>query len=258
MNIHFIGLSCFLIENKNGFRILVDPFNDAPEWKLGPSFPKTFRGKPFGTNLVLMSEPDADHAYAPGDWMRYAPATKPKSVPFPKLDLRGTIIHEHNGDLNIAWHYTIDGMRLAHFADLAHALNKDQLKELGTPDIIFLSPPKVSNKESLEIVRKNIAALKPKHIIWAHHLAPAGLPKTNTVDTLRKYFVDYFKKNASTNAGYKNPQSFMELCSVLENAILLNAEYNGIETLKTMIEISKSTLSKKKPQSILFRSMIAN
>ncbi len=34
MKIHYVGLSCFLIENHKGFRILVDPFDDAPELML--------------------------------------------------------------------------------------------------------------------------------------------------------------------------------------------------------------------------------
>src|SRR3990167_1816630 len=146
MKIHHIGLSCFLIKNKQGFRILVDPFNDAPEWRLGPLFPAEFQGKPFGANIVLMSEPDADHAYAPGDWLQKAPVTAPGSDPFPDLNLRGTIVHEYNGDVNIAWHYTVDGLRLAHFADNAHVLTDEQLKEIGAPDIIFISPPKTENK----------------------------------------------------------------------------------------------------------------
>ncbi len=257
MKIHFIGLSCFLIENKKGFRILVDPFNDSPEWTLGPTFPKRFLRKPFGANIVLMSEPDADHSYAPGEWLQHAPETKPNSVPFPKLDLRGTVIHEHNGDLNIAWHYTVDGIRLAHFADLAHKLNREQLIELGTPDVIFLSPPKVCHEKALNIVRKNIKELNPKQIFWAHHLVPKGMPKTNDVEKLHVFFINYFKKFAATNKGYKNEKSFMELCSVLENAIALNLEYNGSETVKTVIELSKKSLSKQKHKSILFRSMIA-
>src|SRR6185369_14029047 len=122
MTITYIGLSCFLVENEQGFRILVDPFNDDPEWILGPRFPKEFRGEPLGANIVLMSEPDADHAYAPGDWLAYAPKTKPNSNPFPDLNLRGRVVYEWNGDLNIAYSYTIDGVRCTHLADNAHVL----------------------------------------------------------------------------------------------------------------------------------------
>lgn len=89
MKINFIGLSCFIIENNRGFRILVDPFNNAPEWSLGPKFPNKFRGRPLGANIVLMSEPDADHAYAPGGWLQAAPKTRPNEKAFPDLNLRG-------------------------------------------------------------------------------------------------------------------------------------------------------------------------
>ena len=87
MKITFVGLSCFVIENDAGFRICVDPFNDSPEWTLGPVFPKQFNNQPFGANIVLMTEPDADHANAPGDWLYHAPRTKPNSNPFPGLNL---------------------------------------------------------------------------------------------------------------------------------------------------------------------------
>ena len=260
MKIHYIGLSSFLIENQQGFRILVDPFNDSPEWQLGPNFPKEFQGKPFGANIVLMSEPDADHAYAPGDWLPNAPATKPGSNPFPNLNLRGTVVHEYNGDVNIAWHYTVDGLRLAHFADHAHILTNEQLNEIGTPDIIFVSPPKTENKEANEVIRKNIELLKPKIIFWAHHLAPKNLPKENDPEILRKFFTKYFKDNASTNKGYGGEKSFLELCFILENAIILNNEYSGIALDESSLEINDKILeqAKNRPVSFLFRSMLAS
>ena len=207
-----------------------------------------------------MSEPDADHAYAPGDWLPNAPATKPGSNPFPNLNLRGTVVHEYNGDVNIAWHYTVDGLRLAHFADHAHILTNEQLNEIGTPDIIFVSPPKTENKEANEVIRKNIELLKPKIIFWAHHLAPKNLPKENDPETLRKFFVTYFKDNASTNKGYSGEKSFLELCFVLENAIILNKEYSGVMLDESLLEINDKILEQAKNGSVsfLFRSMLAN
>ncbi len=260
MKIHFIGLSCFLIENSAGFRVLVDPFNDAPEWILGPSFPKEFQGKPFGANIVLMSEPDADHSYAPGDWLQHAPVTEPNSNPFPDLDLRGTVVYEYNGDVNIAWHYMIDGVRLVHLADNAHILTGEQIEEIGTPDVIFISPPKTEQREANDVVRKNIALLKPKIIFWAHHLAPKNLPKDDDPETLRKFFVQYFKNNSCTNKGYDEQSSFITLCYVLENALILNTEYSGVVLHKSSIDIDDKTLenTKNSPVSFLFRSMYAD
>lgn len=259
MKIHFVGLSCFLIENKRGFRILVDSFNDAPEWTLGPVFPKEFQGKPFGANIVLMSEPDADHAYAPGGWLQNAPATRPDSNPFPGLNLRGTVVYEHNGDVNIAWHYTVDGLRVAHFADHAHVLAAEQLFELGSPDIIFLSPPKTDDKSALDIIRKNIEQLRPKVVVWAHHIVPEDLPKTDDPSQLRQYFQGYFQAHASTNQGYRGTDSFMEICYVLENAAVLNKEYAGLTMDTPTLEIVEDILERAKdgPQAVLFRSMLA-
>ncbi len=259
MKIHFIGLSCFLIENEKGYRVLVDPFNDSPEWTLGPDFPKEFEGNPFGANLVLMSEPDSDHAYAPGGWLQNALDTKPNSNPFPNLDLRGTVIYEYNGDVNIAYQYTIDDLRLAHFGDNAHILTEEQLKELGHPDIIFISPPKASDRSANEEVRRNIENLKPKVVFWAHHLAPNNLPVEELPEVLRPYFVEYFKDNASTSKGYQGDDSFKELGYVLENAYILNKEYSGVVLEDTVIEINQDIIDslETKPACYLFRKMLA-
>ena len=258
MKINFIGLSCFLIENKKGFRILVDPFNGTPEWTLGPIFPKKFQNRPLGANIVLMSEPDADHAYAPGGWLQAAPRTKPGERAFPGLDLRGTIVYEWNGDINIAWHYTVDGLRLLHLADNAHKLTRGQLGEMGKPDVLFMSAPKVEDRMAMDATRKNIAALSPKIVIWAHHLVPEGMPDIEKNEKLREFFRQYFKKNAATNKGYKEPGSFMSLCSVLENANILNDELHGRRVKKTFLEADAGKVRKqRRTDAVLFTSMVA-
>jgi len=262
MKITFIGLSSFLIENQKGFRILVDPFNPSPDWTLGPDFPKEFQSKPFGANIVLMSEPDADHAYAPGEWLQNAPATKPNSEPFPGLDLRGTVVYEWNGDLNVAWHYSIDGLRLAHFGDCSHVLTATQLKEIGNPDIVFMAPPKADGAkypDSLQVIRQNIALTRPKLIIWAHHLAPTGLPSIDDKEALRSFFRDYFRKNASTNKGYKGEESFQEICYCLENAFELGKEFDMRQVEDPSIVIDESIVEpgRKHPVAILFTKMLS-
>lgn len=263
MKINYIGLSSFLIENDQGYRILIDPFNDAPEWSLGISFPKTWDDKPFGTNLVLMSEPDSDHAYAPGGWLDNAPETKPNSNPFPDLNVRGTVIYEWNGDLNIAWQYTVDGIRLLHLADNAHLLTTEQLQEIGHPDIVFISPPKPKVEdgidEDLEFVRLNIEALAPKMVIWAHYIVPPNLPDTENIDTRRAFFRQFFKENAYMSKGYTGEDSFMELGYVLENAEVLNKEYNGISLNETSLTVNLEEIQQitDAPKAILFKKMIA-
>lgn len=260
MKVHFIGLSCFLIENNNGFRIVVDPFNDTHEWRLGPIFPTQFSGKPFGTNLVLVSEPDSDHSYISSEWLKNAPKTRPNSNPFPNLDVKGTIIYEYNGDLNIAWHYKIDGIHVAHFADNAHLLTNSQLREIGNPEVIFISPPKVrwGNDKSLNILRRNISTLKPRIVFWSHYI-PLDNQENLDSEALRNKFREYIRQNASSNRHYHGENSFIELSYILENAIRLNAEYSGIIIDGPSIEIRSKLLfqDKDKPLTILFQKMLS-
>ncbi len=260
MKIHFIGLSCFLIENAAGFRILVDPFEDNPEWTLGPIFPKEFSSKPFGTNIVLMSETDADHARAPHEWQQNAPIVKPDNNPFPNLNLSGTLVHEWNGEACIAWHYTIDGIRLAHFSDHAHPLTVEQLTEIGNPDIIFYPLPKVSwdDQEAFNIIREDISKLKPKIVIWAHFIAPKNMPSVDDKEALRSYFIQYFKDNASTNLGYKGEDSFMELGNMIYSGFKLTNELNGKIMEAPTLELDQTTVDAfQQPTPFFFTSMLA-
>lgn len=261
MLIHFIGLSCFLIENNQGFRILVDPFSNDPQYLLGPQFPDEFQGKPMGANIVLSSEPDADHSYAPGSWLYHAPPTKTHSDPFPGLNLRGTVIYEWAGDLNIAWHYTVDGIRLAHFADNAHELTASQLAEIGHPDIVFLPLPKSDSlvEGVLDKTKKNIAHLNPKIVICAHHIVPPETPFTGSVETLRAFYRQYFKKAKGKNKFYENEESLMPLAYVLENALNLAKEYPSLILDTPTLEVTPSLLKRKSsnPLIVLFRTMIA-
>jgi L-ascorbate metabolism protein UlaG (beta-lactamase superfamily) len=262
MTIHFLGLSCFLIENAKGYRILVDPFSDEAHWGLGPMFPKELKGEPLGANLVLVSESDADHSGVPRNLLQNGSPTKPGDNPFPDLNLRGTIIHEYNGDLNIAWHYTLDGVRLAHFADIAHVLNEQQMSEVGHPDIIFLPMPKADSQDPhvLNRVRENIKLLKPKLVICAHHIVPRDLPSTDEPSTLRAYFRTYFKGHACQHCLYRGEESFIELCYVLENALRLAKEYPSMILDTPTLEITPELLARgaHQPIVILFRVMYAN
>jgi len=91
--------------------------------------------------------------------------------------------------------------------------------------LLLLLLLKIKDKSANGITRKNIELLRPKIIFWAHHLAPKNLPDDDSSEILRKFFVQYFKDNASTSKRYEGESSFMELCYVLENAIILIIYY---------------------------------
>lgn len=252
MKINYIGLSCFLIENTQGYRILVDPFDDSKDYALGPKFPKEFNGKPFGTNLLLVSETDPDHMRKTAGFQQNAPNVEPNSNPFPSLDLRGTVVYEYNGEPCIAWHYTVDGVRLAHFSDHAHQLTDMQLQEIGNPVIVFYPIPKVQDGKSMEILRKDIELLNPKLVILAHHITPHDMPSPEDIDNFKNFFINYFRENASTNKGYNGEESFMELCHMTEAGYKFAKDNNGLIINDTVLRINKEDLSNYSNKTPIF------
>jgi len=46
MKITFLGLSCFLLENKFKSRILLEPYSDGSKYSLGLKFPSKINGQP--------------------------------------------------------------------------------------------------------------------------------------------------------------------------------------------------------------------
>jgi len=59
MKITSLGLSSFLLENKFGSKILIDPFSDHAEYFLGIKFLLKIKGKPIASNLTLLSNLDS-------------------------------------------------------------------------------------------------------------------------------------------------------------------------------------------------------
>lgn len=166
MKITHIGLSCFLIENKKGGKLLIDTFSDTPEHSLGLILPKKLTA-----DLFLSSHADSDHANMNEKFATHRKKSNEKDDAsrelFPNLDLRGTVAREWNGDLCIAFHFTIDGTRCLHLADNSHPLSKKQLTAIGKVDVLFLPMPKsLSANTNMEL--KIIRDLKPKIIIPAH------------------------------------------------------------------------------------------
>lgn len=192
MKITFLGLSSFLIENKYGHKILIDPFNDSPEWSFGLNFPKTIEGKCLTAELVLLSHMDADHAsFRPEVSIEPHGKKDHKAseykIRFPILNLHGVLLSEWNGYPNIGWSYNIDGFNLWHLADNVPLLTKSQIKEAGKIDILFISPTKIAG--NIQTTLKNIKNIDPKYVVWAHHIPVQPQNETN-LNKIR----DYYKK----------------------------------------------------------------
>ncbi|KKR55046.1 MAG: Zn-dependent hydrolases of the metallo-beta-lactamase superfamily [Parcubacteria group bacterium GW2011_GWA2_40_23] len=196
MKLTFVGLSCFLIEDKKGGRLLIDPFNDTPRWTLGLTLPKKLNA-----DIFLASHADADHSYLDERFVEHKQRNDEKHTTnisiFPDLNLRGTLVKEWNGDLCIAYHFTVDGLRCLHLADNSHPLTKKQIKEFGQIDILFL-PMTKSRSENIDVELKIIGQLKPKIVIPSHTIP---LP----LKTVRRGYKVVYEKIKKIMLPHKNP-----------------------------------------------------
>lgn len=217
MKISFLGLSAFMIEDITRRTIILDPFDDRPEFQLGVHLPTNLKA-----DFVYFSHKDPDH-YNPS----FISQSSEKTGNFLRRSVTG---NEFNGDefkINIL---EVDGLTIAHFADQSVPLIEDQLSAIGKIDIAIYSPPKADGKllpEALEVSKLNLEKINPKVIIWSHFITPAGWEDQKTSHELRELFKDYLGKTANTNMNYKSRESFIELCYILENALELNKYFNG-------------------------------
>jgi L-ascorbate metabolism protein UlaG (beta-lactamase superfamily) len=241
MRITFLGLSCFLIESQNGSRVLVDPYNDTPEFSLGLKLPDDLQA-----DLFLVSHPDEDHSMLKSKWTR-----KEFKADFPELHLKGTLVKEHAGDLNIAFSYTIDSLRLLHLVDNSWPLITEQLEEIGKIDILFISPPKVIGGDQHI---QNIKALHPKAVILSHHIPPQGAGD----DPTREEVINGLRKLILQD-GITNPHSTEKtvemMANIYEGGIMLQEVFENFEVVNiNTIEIDSNT-SFGNPTVFHFRSV---
>lgn len=235
MKITFVGMSSYLIEDKLGGRLLIDLFKDAPEYSFGLTLPKKLYA-----DVFLASHADADHSHLDERFTKHKRNILEKHEAdidiFPNFDLRGTLVKEWNGDLCIAYHFTVDGFRCLHLSDNSHPLTEEQIAEFGQIDILFLPMPKsksnVINTE-LEIIK----ILKPKIIIPAHTI-PFSLK------TIRKgYKTIYEKLSKIILSATVNPQANANTVEVFSYMLLaaesLTNNFTTIEIAGTDAEIKK-------------------
>jgi L-ascorbate metabolism protein UlaG (beta-lactamase superfamily) len=78
---------------------------------------------------------------------------------------------------------TVDGLRIVHLGDLGHRLNREQLRKIGTPDVLMVPVGGVYTLNGVD-AQKVVAQLKPKRYIIPMHYG------TPVYDDLLK--LDYF------------------------------------------------------------------
>lgn len=203
IKIAWYGQSMFEIVSPKGTRIVIDPHNI-----------EAYRVTPLKADLVLMSHLHSDHTRTevienikdakqvnalkksgPGGFVIEWNLVDEKFK-----DVRyQSIATYHDGASGIqrgkngCWILDIDGVRIVHLGDLGHALNKLQLKKLGSVDVLMVPVGGVYTINGIEAFRV-CEQIKPKRCILPMHYG------TIVYDDLLplKYFSDECKDKELT------------------------------------------------------------
>lgn len=133
MKLHWYGHSCFLLTNRQGSRLLLDPFND----KVGYPMPM------FAADVVLTSHGHFDHANVDaveGPFTRYAEPGRYEDHGFVITGFP-TFHDNQKGAIrgsNTAFLVEADGCRILHLGDLGHVLSQSTVSAIGRVDILLL------------------------------------------------------------------------------------------------------------------------
>jgi len=137
MKITWLGHASFLIESKNGTRIITDPFEAGSyEGAVGYA-PISERA-----DIVTVSHDHADHNAV--DAVTGTPevvrGTEPRTVA--DVSIRGfsTYHDESRGQergRNTIYVMEVDGLKVGHLGDLGHELTEDEASEIGSVDVLL-------------------------------------------------------------------------------------------------------------------------
>ncbi len=176
VTIKWFGHSCFLIESSQNTKVLTDPLGEETGYDLPNVMP----------DIITISHEHFDHNYvrpykdlpivlrgedAHGrDWQVINETIKDVSI-----YTVGTFHDNYEGKRdgkNSAFVFLVDGLRIVHLGDLGHLLSKEQIKAIGTPDILFIPTGGVTTIDYVEAASV-IEQLRPKIAIPMHFNTPA-------------------------------------------------------------------------------------
>jgi len=178
MKLHWYGHSCFEVNNREGKRLLFDPFNE----KVGYHVPD------FLADVVTTSHGHYDHANVDAVKGEYVLVQGPVMhaccgfyvVGYPSFhdDENGTI----RGN-NTVFVVTTDDMTICHLGDLGHVLPKETLEAIGKVDVLLLpvGGGYTVDAEKAEIIRKQI---NPRYTVPMHYKTADC---TLGIETIRPY-----------------------------------------------------------------------
>ncbi|MBU0493755.1 MAG: MBL fold metallo-hydrolase [Chloroflexi bacterium] len=167
MDIKWLGHACFLLQDRQGVRLVMDPYNETIGYKL-----------PYPTaDIVTLSHEHRDHGYVAG--VRGNPQVVRTPGPHTVRGIAITGIATHHDEVggqkrgsNMVYCVTMDDVRMCHLGDLGHPLSAPQLEALDGVDVLMApvgGTYTLDARQAADLVRQ----VRPRIVIPMHYKTPA-------------------------------------------------------------------------------------
>jgi L-ascorbate metabolism protein UlaG (beta-lactamase superfamily) len=135
MKIKWLGHACFLITSKDGLRIITDPYTVGGGINYSPIEESA--------DVVLVSHSHGDHSNVSAvrgkpEVVKRSGVNTAKGIQFKGVATYHDASQGKQRGNNIIFCFTLDNIRFCHSGDLGHALNQEQVGEIGGVDILFV------------------------------------------------------------------------------------------------------------------------
>jgi L-ascorbate metabolism protein UlaG (beta-lactamase superfamily) len=185
MKIQWLGHASFAITTSSNKVIVTDPYESG-----GYNGAVGYQKIELKADVVTVSHQHADHNYTKS--LQGNPRVIDRKGEYAINDIKiNGISSFHDSSegkergVNIIFIYETDGLRLAHFGDLGHVLSKEQIKEIGELDVLFIPTGgyfTIDSKAATEMVKQ----IAPKVAIPMHYKTDAlGFPIALVDDFLK-------------------------------------------------------------------------
>ena len=168
MNVKWLGHACFLITSRDGLRVITDPYAVGGGINYSP-IKET-------ADVVVVSHDHGDHSnvstvQGKPEVVKGSGTITARGIQFKGIASYHDASQGTQRGLNTVFCFAIDNMKLCHLGDLGHALDPEQVNEIGAVDILFV-PVGGFYTIDASVASRVCDQLKPKVVIPMHFKTP--------------------------------------------------------------------------------------
>ena len=172
MKIKYLGHAAFAVTSNKGVKIINDPYATNPGLTYGEINEEA--------DIVTVSHEHFDHSNVAAVTGNPEVISRAGRAVVKGIEFNGVAsAHDDSGGGqrggNIIFCFEVDGVRVCHLGDLGHRLGDNQIKEIGSADILLIPVGgnyTIDARVATEVCRQ----LEPKVVIPMHYKTDKGIP----------------------------------------------------------------------------------